>query len=150
MNGNTFALGGDSIKTSTLIKTINRFSSLHREEIRKIMSEEGLHFGQHPIMWDLLTHDSLTQVELARHLGVSAVSINNSVRRLANKGFVVKTADSTDLRKSHIFLTDKGRETATRCQSKFQQLDQKLFQGMSDNELETLYASFHKMIQNLE
>lgn len=138
------------MKTSTIIKTINRFASLHREEIRKIMSEEGLHFGQHPIMWDLLTHDSLTQVELARHLGVSAVSINNSVRRLSKKGFVVKAADSTDLRKSHIFLTDKGRETAIRCQDKFQKLDQKLFQGMSDDELEALYVSFSRMIKNLE
>lgn len=114
------------------------------------MVENGLHFGQHPILWDLLTYGSLTQVELAQHLEVSASSVNNSVRRLANKGFVVKKDDPEDLRKSHIFLTEKGRETAIRCQEKFHCLDQKLFRGMSDEELESLYTLFDRMIKNLE
>ena len=138
------------MQTSSVIKIINRFSMLHREEIRKIMIKEDLHFGQHPILWALHTHKASTQIELAHHLGVSAASINNSVRRLANAGFLIKETDEVDQRKSRIFLTEKGQQAAMHCRVAFAELDQKLFQGMSNHEMEELYALFERMIKNLE
>lgn len=137
------------MKPSDIIKIINRFSTLHRNRIQKIMEEEGLYFGQHPILWELLKNGSQTQVELARRLGVTTVTVNNSVRRLSKGGFIVKEEDPNDLRKTHIRLTEKGKESAVRCQNSFCELDQELFRGISETEMEVLYQMFGRMIQNL-
>ena len=138
------------MRTSVLIKSINRFSALHREKISKIMETQGLYLGQHPILWDLLTNGPETQAELVNHLGVSAPSITNSIKRLAKNGFVIKETDKTDLRKTRVQLTEKGERAALYCRREFAVLDEIAFQNLSADSREELNQLFQQMIQNLE
>lgn len=138
------------MKTSTLIKNINQFIGVHRKNIAKIMEADGLYFGQHPILWDLLECGPETQTELVAHLNVTAPSITNSVKRLEKNGFLTKEICKDDLRKTRVCLTEKGEKAALRCRKEFAVLDQAAFTGMEPEELEKLNEYFVRMIRNIE
>ena len=116
------------MQTSTLIKSINRFSALHKEKISKIIETQGLYWGQHPILWDLLNNGPETQAELVNHLGVSAPSITNSIKRLSKK----------------------GEFAALYCRREFAVLDEIAFHNLSDESREEVNRLFQQMICNLE
>lgn len=138
------------MKTSTVVKTIGKWHNLHREKIRKMLSKEGLYLGQHPILWELLNDGPHTQVELAQKLNVSVVTISNSVRRLADRGFVIKEADLTDQRKCKISITDNGKKAAVNCEKEFRKLEVKMFEGISQEDFYRLNDLFLQMTKNLE
>ena len=138
------------MQTSTLIKSINRFSALHKEKISKIIETQGLYWGQHPILWDLLNNGPETQAELVNQLGVSAPSITNSIKRLSKNGFVTKQTDENDLRKTCIQLTEKGEFAALYCRREFAVLDEIAFHNLSDESREEVNRLFQQMICNLE
>ena len=90
-----------------------------------------------------------SQQELAEKLHVSPATIANSLASLERMGYVARREDAQDRRKKRIVLTDKGRTARRACLEVFEQVDEQLCQGFSQQELDALSAQFLRMLDNL-
>lgn len=133
-----------------IVGSFARFHKLHGEHIRDIMENEGLFYGQLPILECVKQHKSCTQKQISEYLEISAPCVATSVKRLEKKGYLEKVSCQEDQRVTWISLTEKGLEKTNKCRSQFDELDSKVFSVLSDEEKHQLAYMMEKLIQHLE
>ena len=74
------------------------------------MSDISLHFGQLPILEYIAAYPGCTQSDISEAINVSPASVATSTKRLSKAGFITKTADSDNLRRNKIYITEPGLE----------------------------------------
>jgi len=126
---------GDMMKNNLrkLVGLQMKLSALHRYHIHSVLSKHGVFPGQPPLL-AILEECDCTQKELSEKLNVSAATVAVSVKRLQKSGFVEKLSDSEDLRCNRIRITKKGKEISELCRSECDRIDNKMFEGFSDEE----------------
>lgn len=128
---------------------------LHKLELVRMLShrketqEYGLYFGQMPVLDYVADHPGCTQVEIADFLQVSPASIALSTKRLQKAGYLTKEFDADNLRCKRLNLSEAGDRARRLCREKMDQLDQKAFQGFSQDELCTLAQMLDRITVNL-
>ena len=68
--------------------------------------------------------------------------------RMAERGLVYFREDETDRRRKRILLTDKGAEAVRRTKDRLDELDARLCQGFTPQELATLNALLDRVVEN--
>lgn len=129
-----------------------RLTSLHlmrRISIQKETDAIGLYFGQLPILEYIKRNENCTQREIADKLHVTAASIALSTKRLQKAGMIKKITDEDNLRCNKLSITEKGLEITEKGRKIFDALDEKMYQGFSEEELEDLYNYLNRLILNL-
>jgi len=129
-----------------------RLTSLHllkRISMQKEMTEMGLYFGQLPILEYIKRNENCTQREIADKLHVTAASIALSTKRLQKAGLIKKVTDEDNLRCNKLSITEKGLEITEKGRKIFDALDEKMYQGFSEKELEDLYNYLNRLILNI-
>jgi len=86
--------------------------------IRAQKADQGLSDGQFAVLGVLYREGARTLTQLAEAERVSAPSMNRTVDCLEELGYLVRTADEVDRRKSNITLTDDGRDVVKATISK--------------------------------
>ncbi len=132
-----------------IAKKMNTLSILHRINIQKQASKNGLYFGQPPILEYVANHNNCTQREVADFMKVSPASIATSVKRMQKAGLLEKMVDESDLRYNRLKITEKGKELTYKCREDFDKVDAQMFSGFSDEECQQLYGYYERMIKNL-
>ena len=132
-----------------IAKKMNTLSILHRINIQKQASKNGLYFGQPPILEYVANHNYCTQREVADFMKVSPASIATSVKRMQKAGLLEKMVDDSDLRYNRLKITEKGKELTYKCREDFDKVDAQMFSGFSDEECQQLYGYYERMIKNL-
>ncbi len=132
-----------------IARKMNTLSILHRINIQKQASKNGLYFGQPPILEYVTNHNQCTQREVADFMKVSPASIATSVKRMQKAGLLEKMADDSDLRYNRLKITEKGKELTNKCRKDFDKVDAQMFSGFSNEECEQLYGYYERMIKNL-
>ena len=122
---------------------------LRRVRLQKAASDSGLYFGQLPILQFIHEHPGCTQREIADKIGVTSASVALSTKRMQKSGLLTKEIDSQDLRCNRLELTETGIEYMNTCTQKFDEVDQLLFRGFSEEELGQLDALLEKVVANL-
>ncbi len=123
-----------------------KLSALHRYYIHTALSKHGVFPGQPPLL-NILEEGDCTQKELSEKLKVSAATVAVSVKRLQKSGFVEKLSDSEDLRCNRIRITENGKKVNALCCSECDRIDNKMFEGFTDDEKKQ-YADFLKRISD--
>lgn len=132
-----------------IIAQINLLNVFHRVLIHGAASDKGMHFGQPPVLEFIQDHPGCTQREIADHLRVSPPSIATSVKRMQRAGLLKKQADEEDMRRTRLFLTPKGEGAVGECRAAFDQVDQRMLAGFSEEEQQTLLDYLERMTENL-
>ncbi|QNU65591.1 winged helix-turn-helix transcriptional regulator [Ruminiclostridium herbifermentans] len=132
-----------------IARKMNTLSILHRINIQKQASKNGLYFGQPPILEYVASHNYCTQREVADFMKVSPASISTSVKRMQKAGLIEKLVDDSDLRYNRLKITEKGKELTDKCRKDFDKVDAQMFAGFSDEECQQLYGYYERMIKNL-
>ena len=86
--------------------------------LRAQKADQALSDAQFAVLGVLYRHGTHTLTELAEHERVSAPSMNRTVNCLEETGYLVRTADEVDRRKTNITLTDAGRDVVKATISK--------------------------------
>lgn len=128
---------------------IKKLSLLRRIELNKICAEAGLYPGQIHILEFIRIKNGCTQKEIADALGVTPASIATSTKRLQKAGLVEKQADKDNLRNNMLSVTEKGLVLAEKCHEGFDQLDNKLYSGFSEEDLTKLKGYLDRLIYNI-
>ena len=72
-----------------------------------------------------------------------------SLKSLERGGYVEKHADASDQRRKSVRLTPKGSEAIRQCYQVFSHVDQVMFQGFTQEEMDLFCACQRRMLRNL-
>lgn len=101
------------------------------------------------IVANTFDHDP-TIKEVAKGMGSSHQNVKQVALKLAQKGFVVMEKDPLDARITRIKLTDAVASFGKSSQQKSEIFSEKLFAGITSEELAMTRSAMAKLLKNLE
>lgn len=101
------------------------------------------------VVQNIFDHDP-TLKEVAKSMGSSHQNVKQVALKLEQKGFVVMEKDPHDARITRIKLTDAVDSFGQASQQKSEIFTEKLFDGISDEELAMTRSVIEKLLANLE
>lgn len=110
----------------------------------------GVYRGQHQMLMHLSSAPDSSQVQLAEHMDISPAAVAVSLKKLENGGYIRRQNRQKDNRSNQIVITDKGRQAVDISIEIFRGLDNMLYQGFSEKELQQLCGFYDRMCFNLE
>ncbi len=132
-----------------IIHRFNRTHLLHKIFLGRAAQHHGLYFGQLAILEYIIKNENRTQRELSEAMGVTPPSIATSIKRMSKAGLIEKNDDDMDSRINRINITSLGREVSEKCRKDFDKVDERMFQGFSQEECDILAGYLDRLIVNL-
>lgn len=135
-----------------LRELINLFENAHmfrQINIRQGLQGKGIYDRQFPILNYIAKNEGCTQVDIAKALYISPASVAISTKRLQKAGLIQKEVDENSLRKNRVTVTEEGREIIQQCRQIFAQLDNMMFRGFAEDDMEALKGLLARMVYNL-
>ena len=136
-------------KLSKAIEMMIRTDHMHRALIDSRVGSLGIHRTQHRILMHLARHGKLpSQKDLAKHLDVTPAAVTCALKKIENDGYTERTLGH-DNRYNEIQITEKGRALVQQTRTMFSEVDESMFVGFSDDELETYISCLEKLQVNI-
>lgn len=132
-----------------LVGDIMKINREHRKMIERRISSLGIHPSQHLLLMHISRKGPSTQTSIAESMGVSASTIAVSLKKLEKGNYIEKRISPNDSRSNLIVLTKKGEDVVLQSQILFDEADELMFQGISEEEKEQLYHLMECLINNL-
>ena len=136
-------------KYAPIVFRLRLLATLQKIEFRKKLDKLNLHIGQPMMLQTIMDNPGITQFELSEKMNVTPASIATSTKRMEKMGYLIKEEDPNNLRVKKLFITELGRNLAIESRNSIDEVDNKLFNGISDEELEFLVNIYDKLIINL-
>ena len=95
-------------------------------------------------------YPNVSQKELARMYGVSGATIAVSLKKLERGGYIRRLVDQEDNRCNQICITDKGRKVVEDSVKIFRQMESRMFEGFSENDMKVLGQLLDRIYGNLD
>lgn len=127
-----------------------RTDMMLRRSIERRVKSTGVYSSQHRILMHLNVHPNSTQAELAELLEVSPAAIAVSMKKLEKGGYIERRPDMADNRALQVIITHKGQQVIEQSISIFKKIEEDMFEGFSDVEMQQLEGLFERMYRNLE
>lgn len=89
------------------------------------------------------------QLELVRRTHLKPPTISVTLKSLEAKGFVYRTTDEGDMRVTHVYLSEQGREYNRRIMERLFAIDSEMMQGFSEEESAQLEKFLERMRNNI-
>ena len=130
----------------------NRQLHIQMEQIEsRIMAQKGLTAAQANVLLYVLDHGeqgvSLTDVQRKFHCSMGAMS--ELMKRLRKKGYVQVKPCPQDERKKMLLGSGKGKEVREFLDEEIEKMQEQIYSGFSEEELDMLDYLQKKMQQNL-
>ncbi len=142
-------------KESTTPQVIQRrlmhINRLHRCTVESRVNQTGLPRSQHMMLMHLNRCDfKVSQKELAEHFEISPAAVAVTLKKLEIDGYIEKAASKDDNRFNEITITPKGRSIVEFSHKVFSEIDEKTFEGISNEERLKLLEILDKVETNLK
>lgn len=123
-----------------------------RKIVRPKFQELGLTVGegQAKILKCLLEQGSMTQRQLADKCMLDVTTMSRTLDKLQGAGYLLRTVNPSCRRSFLVCITEKGKEKAASVQKIFSDLDEQIWQGISEDEMEVLYHTLQKIMKNVK
>lgn len=108
---------------------------VHHYEAHKKLEEIDLYPGQPPLLFILNRKDGKSQRELADMMHIKASTVNVMVKRMEKAGLIERKQDKEDARVSRAYITEKGRQACKRSYQAMDEIENKMFAGLTKDEL---------------
>ena len=143
---------GTEERTARIRETIDALihtMRLHHRIVEKRIEGLGVHHSQHRMLMKLsFLGKSASQKDLADALDVSPACVARALKPLSAAG-LVKKAEGTDGRCNAVSVSDAGRRLVEDSKAVFRDIDGRMFQGVTDAELDALYSVLRRLQENL-
>ena len=133
-----------------LVGSLSKTFITHRKCFLKYSQKFGLYGGQPQVLNFVRKHPGCTQNEIAQAIGVSAASIAFSTKRLQTAGFLQKQVNSLNMRCNKLYVTPEGQEILQQFSGGYDELNNAMFEGISEEELKLLESISERVNNNLE
>jgi DNA-binding MarR family transcriptional regulator len=115
----------------------------------KSVAPHGLTSAQVYALNYLMQEDGLTQVELARYLGIGTVAVSGLIDRLEAAGWVVRKPDQRDRRSNRIWLQPAAEQKKQLLHEAADAVNEASMEGLTPDEIDQLLTTMHKIRENL-
>lgn len=140
----------EELKYKEAISGILRVMRLHRSVIEKRVGELGLHRTQHMLLNYLSNSDGApSQKQIAERFDVTPAAIATSLKKMEKNGLIERKSSEADNRVKVITVSEKGRELLEKTRMIFKQIDDAMFDGVSESEHSEMKRIFAIMTDNL-
>ena len=128
---------------------LDKISLMRRIFTQRAATRDGIFLSQLPVMRYISKNPGCTQKDVADFMKVSPPSIAVMVKRMVRDGVLKKEADEHDMRQNRLIITEAGLEAAEQCKHLFDNLDQQLYAGFTEEELGLLSSFLTRLINTL-
>ena len=137
----------NSEKLSFAVRTMIKTDKMHKCLFEAALSEFEIRRSAHFMLWYIKKKGELSsQKELAKLLDITPAAVTGTLKRLEADGYITRSLGK-DNRYNVIQLTDLGNDLLDRTEEKFRTIDNSMFDGFTEEELD-FYTSCHEKIQN--
>ncbi len=127
-----------------------RVNRMHRSVVEKRFKELGVHRSQHMMLIYLANSPTApSQKQIAEHFNVTPAAIAMSMKKMEKNGLIERQAAPFDNRVNIIKVSEKGANVLEETRAMFNSMDEAAFNGVSDQEMEQLFATLDKIVENL-
>lgn len=131
------------------IDTFMQMMRLHRTVLESCLKETGVYRSQHQILMYIADNSNVSQKEIAELHHVSTATIAVSLKKLEQGGYISRMVDHDDNRCNKICITEKGKAVIENSRRIFQEVEQQMFVGISEEETKQLRETIAKISDNL-
>ncbi len=128
---------------------ITEIAKLFHDKMNKSSEKLGFKNGYRPILRHLAHEDGVTQIDLVRATHLKPPTISVTLKKMEQEGLVRRVTDKNDLRQTHVFLTDQGRDMEYALFCELISTDEVLLQGLSEEELQAFRGILLKLRRNM-
>jgi len=118
-----------------------------RREIEQMLRPVGLTHTQWSALGVILHFPGITPSQLEQILMIERSSVTSLMNGLESRGLIVRRSSPEDGRSKQIFLTDAGKQLAEETQHFAVVLEERVKQGMTEDEFETLRSLLIKLVK---
>ncbi len=133
-------------------KILHRLDLERRQLMRPRFLEMGLTVGegQPRILNCLLEQGEMSQRELADACMFDVTTLSRTLDKMEKAGLLTRKVNPASRRAHLITLTPEGKVKAGQVQKQFAWLDQVLWGGIEEKEMENLYRTLEKIEENVK
>ncbi len=129
-----------------VLMLIGDCNKLFVNQIRKKSEENNICKCYHPIIFNLIRKDGLTQLELVKLTRLKAPTISLTLQKMEQEQLVVRKQDPHDARQILVYLTEKGRAYDDEMRVIIKELENQVLNKFSHDELNDLERTLTKLI----
>ena len=137
----------ESAQLYTALHRLNR--QLHRCA-HHIGHMEGFYREQSRLLLLIAQNEGIIQRDLAEEMDVRPSSMTEMLLKMEQLGLVTRQQDEKDQRVMHIHLTQQGKAAAEESRDNNERLTNRLFEGLSEEEIRQMLALTEKLSQHLD
>ena len=120
--------------TAQAFHALGRLFHLHRQALRRRLSNPGAHHGELISLRLLATSEGMSQKDLADMLYLSRPRVTSILQGLEKAGAVRREIDPADQRITRVFLTDEGRRQERENRAAFEEYINQTIGKLSDQD----------------
>ncbi|XKH55284.1 MarR family transcriptional regulator [Citricoccus nitrophenolicus] len=121
-----------------------------RPEVERIAGSRGFTAAQYTALTVLLSRPGITSSELARRSFVRAQSMAGTIGPLVEQGLISRAPDPDNARRLLLRATPRGRAAVTRLQEEVAALQDRLVDGLDQQQLDSLSAALRLLRHNVQ
>ena len=121
-----------------------------RRYMEKQVAQTGVYQGQHMILMMVGCNPGISQAQLAKARDISPAAATNALQKLEKEGYVTRQTDEQDSRVNQLQVTPKGKKVIEDSKLIFQEVDDAMYEGFSQEELEQLKSYYERILTNLK
>jgi DNA-binding MarR family transcriptional regulator len=122
--------------------------AIHQHSYHKL-EKTKLYPGQPQLLLHIKDNEGITQKALSEKHFVKPSTITGMLSKLEANHYVYRVPDEDDKRMMRVYLTPEGRSLANKGEVFIQGMTNKLFDGLTEEELKTLLSLIQKIRNNM-
>jgi len=139
----------NEISNKKIIYQLINLAIKHKKIMQNYLDETGVYHAQYRLLLAISHNENASQNDIAKLMDVSAATIAVSLKKLEKGGYINREIDEKDNRLNKIHITEKGKQVVEQSKKIFEAVDQKVFQGITDEEKAALINLLQKLNNNL-
>lgn len=113
--------------------------------IDRVLEKYELSSGTYSYLLNIYFNEGTTQSRVGNEIGHDKAMSARTIKKLIEQGFIYKESDREDSRLHHIFLTEKGKNSAPKVKEEVESLSLLLTEDVDDSEKEILMKNMEKI-----
>lgn len=127
-----------------------RLIRVNRHRLRSLREETEVKGCMHLILFYVNRNPGASQDEITAHYALDKTSVARDCQKLEEKGWLRRETDPSNRRRNCLFLTEAGSEEVQVLFAQHDAYAQKLREGFTDEEWETLAGFMQRLEKNAE
>ena len=140
----------NNIYSRRVIGQIMFMNNMHKRILDRAVAKTGVFRSQHQFLMHIARFPDASQKDIASHYHISTATVAVGLKKLEKGGYIVRAAAETDNRFNQIAITEKGEEVVKQSIHIFQNLEEGMFLGFSNEEMIQLGNYMERINKNLK